>query len=163
MAYEAIGLDIDAASRVATITLNRPDKLNSFTQAMHLEVRDALARLQADRSARVLVLTGAGRGICAGQDLSDRAVEPGDEVEIGQVHPELLGDRPDPGQRRHLGAAAPGRASPRAGPHAHRRTACGRQSRRLGSEQKNQKKQKTKHQKQHQHTTTKPTGEAAAR
>lgn len=63
---------------IAKLTLNRPDKLNSFTQAMHLEVRDAFARIRADQTIRVLVLTGAGRGFCAGQDLSDRAVAPGD-------------------------------------------------------------------------------------
>jgi 2-(1,2-epoxy-1,2-dihydrophenyl)acetyl-CoA isomerase len=83
MSYESIQFTID--SGVAVLTLNRPDKLNSFTQAMHLEVRDALARLQADRSVRVLVLTGAGRGFCAGQDLSDRAVEPGSlGVDLGE-------------------------------------------------------------------------------
>ncbi len=62
---------------VATLTLNRPDRLNSFNETMHAEVREALARVaagRADGSARVLVLTGAGRGFCAGQDLSDRAV-----------------------------------------------------------------------------------------
>ncbi|MFA9215642.1 MAG: 2-(1,2-epoxy-1,2-dihydrophenyl)acetyl-CoA isomerase PaaG [Sphingomonadaceae bacterium] len=62
---------------IAQLTLNRPDKLNSFTQSMHEEVRHALHRVQTDKSARVLVLTGAGRGFCAGQDLSDRSVEPG--------------------------------------------------------------------------------------
>lgn len=65
---------------IATLTLNRPDKLNSFTQAMHEEVRHALKRVASEAAAgkaRVLVLTGAGRGFCAGQDLSDRAVEPG--------------------------------------------------------------------------------------
>lgn len=56
---------------VARITLNRPDRLNSFTATMHEELRDALADLG---DARVLVLTGAGRGFCAGQDLNDRAV-----------------------------------------------------------------------------------------
>jgi 2-(1,2-epoxy-1,2-dihydrophenyl)acetyl-CoA isomerase len=62
---------------VATLTLNRPDRLNSFNERMHAEVREALARVaagRADGSVRVLVLTGAGRGFCAGQDLSDRAV-----------------------------------------------------------------------------------------
>ena len=69
---------------IAVLTLNRPDKLNSFTQAMHLEVRAALASLQQDRTVRVLVLTGAGRGFCAGQDLGDRAVAPGDKpVDLG--------------------------------------------------------------------------------
>jgi 2-(1,2-epoxy-1,2-dihydrophenyl)acetyl-CoA isomerase len=65
------------ADGVATLTLNRPERLNSFTAAMHGEVRAALERLRADRSVRCLVLTGAGRGFCAGQDLNDRAVDPG--------------------------------------------------------------------------------------
>ncbi len=62
---------------IARLTLNRPDRLNSFNDAMHAEVRDALERVRADADARVLVLTGAGRGFCAGQDLGDRAVAPG--------------------------------------------------------------------------------------
>jgi 2-(1,2-epoxy-1,2-dihydrophenyl)acetyl-CoA isomerase len=77
MDYQNILFDI--SDGIATLTLNRPDKLNSFTQAMHDEVRHALKRTAAaaaDGSARVLVLTGAGRGFCAGQDLSDRAVGP---------------------------------------------------------------------------------------
>src|SRR5215467_9235586 len=61
---------------IARLTLNRPDRLNSFNAAMHAEVRDALAQVRAGQ-ARVLVITGAGRGFCAGQDLSDRAVAPG--------------------------------------------------------------------------------------
>ena len=69
---------------VARLTLNRPDRLNSFNDAMHFEVRDALALLAIDESVRVLLLTGAGRGFCAGQDLSDRAVAPGDAaVDLG--------------------------------------------------------------------------------
>ncbi|AMO25119.1 2-(1,2-epoxy-1,2-dihydrophenyl)acetyl-CoA isomerase PaaG [Ramlibacter solisilvae] len=67
----------DSRDGIARLTLNRPERLNSFNVAMHLEVKDALARVAADRSVRVLVLTGAGRGFCAGQDLSDRAVAPG--------------------------------------------------------------------------------------
>jgi len=69
---------------VARLTLNRPDRLNSFNDAMHAEVRDTLARVKASNDARVLLLTGAGRGFCAGQDLSDRAVAPGAEpVDLG--------------------------------------------------------------------------------
>lgn len=69
---------------VARITLNRPDRLNSFNDAMHAEVRDALDRIRNDGSARVLLLTGAGRGFCAGQDLGDRAVAPGEApVDLG--------------------------------------------------------------------------------
>ncbi|CAO3432442.1 2-(1,2-epoxy-1,2-dihydrophenyl)acetyl-CoA isomerase PaaG [Azospirillum doebereinerae] len=65
------------AEGVATVTLNRPDRLNSFTAAMHAELREALAEARDDASVRCLLLTGAGRGFCAGQDLSDRAVAPG--------------------------------------------------------------------------------------
>ena len=79
---------LEAAGGVATLTLNRPDRLNSFTQQMHEEVRAALANVKAGRAAgvvRVLVLTGAGRGFCAGQDLSDRAVAPGEApVDLGE-------------------------------------------------------------------------------
>ncbi|MTW10210.1 2-(1,2-epoxy-1,2-dihydrophenyl)acetyl-CoA isomerase [Pseudoduganella eburnea] len=83
MTYENIQFEIEAG--VAKLTLNRPDKLNSFTQAMHLEVREALQQLRADKSVRVLVLTGAGRGFCAGQDLGDRAVAPGGAaVDLGE-------------------------------------------------------------------------------
>jgi len=74
VAYEHIQFDIDAG--LARLTLNRPDKLNSFNAAMHAEVRDVLGRVERE-GGRVLVLTGAGRGFCAGQDLSDRAVSPG--------------------------------------------------------------------------------------
>lgn len=83
MTYESILFTIEQG--IATLTLNRPDRLNSFTQAMHLEVRDALQRVEQDKSVRVLLLTGAGRGFCAGQDLNDRAVEPGAPgVDLGE-------------------------------------------------------------------------------
>jgi 2-(1,2-epoxy-1,2-dihydrophenyl)acetyl-CoA isomerase len=83
MAYNNILFDISEG--VATLTLNRPDKLNSFTAEMHGEVRSVLEQVAADKSARVLVLTGAGRGFCAGQDLGDRAVAPGGApVDLGE-------------------------------------------------------------------------------
>jgi 2-(1,2-epoxy-1,2-dihydrophenyl)acetyl-CoA isomerase len=66
----------DSRDGIARLTLNRPERLNSFNVAMHLEVQHALVRVADDRGVRVLVLTGAGRGFCAGQDLSDRAVAP---------------------------------------------------------------------------------------
>ena len=82
MSYEHILLAIDGG--IARLTLNRPDRLNSFNDAMHVEVRDALGRVRGDPSLRVLLLTGAGRGFCAGQDLSDRAVAAGDApVDLG--------------------------------------------------------------------------------
>jgi 2-(1,2-epoxy-1,2-dihydrophenyl)acetyl-CoA isomerase len=82
MTYQNILFDMQDG--VARLTLNRPDKLNSFNTSMHTEVRDALSRL-AKEGARVLVLTGAGRGFCAGQDLGDRAVAPGGaRVDLGE-------------------------------------------------------------------------------
>jgi len=69
MTYETIVAE--RTGHIARITLNRPDRLNSFTRAMHAELRAALGNLG---DARVVVLTGAGRGFCAGQDLNDRAV-----------------------------------------------------------------------------------------
>lgn len=70
MNFSAILLDI--AGGVATITLNRPDKLNSFTAQMHAELKQAMQIIQTDRAVRALMITGAGRGFCAGQDLSER-------------------------------------------------------------------------------------------
>ena len=78
MTYETIQFE---PGPVARITLNRPDRLNSFTAQMHQELRDALDNIG---DARVLVLTGAGRGFCAGQDLNDRAVTTDDHpVDLG--------------------------------------------------------------------------------
>jgi 2-(1,2-epoxy-1,2-dihydrophenyl)acetyl-CoA isomerase len=57
---------------VARLTLNRPERLNCFNLAMHTEVRDAVARVERE-GARVLVITGAGRAFCSGQDLNERA------------------------------------------------------------------------------------------
>ncbi|HEX3846934.1 MAG TPA: 2-(1,2-epoxy-1,2-dihydrophenyl)acetyl-CoA isomerase PaaG [Steroidobacteraceae bacterium] len=82
MAHDTILFSVDAG--IARLTLNRPDKLNSFNTRMHEEVRAALDELPA-AGARVLVLTGAGRGFCAGQDLGDRVVAPGHEgVDLGR-------------------------------------------------------------------------------
>jgi 2-(1,2-epoxy-1,2-dihydrophenyl)acetyl-CoA isomerase len=70
---------------VARVTLSRPDKLNSFNAAMHLELREALARA-ARPEIRVVVITGAGKGFCAGQDLGDRVMASGAEpADLGQA------------------------------------------------------------------------------
>jgi 2-(1,2-epoxy-1,2-dihydrophenyl)acetyl-CoA isomerase len=61
---------------VARLKLNRPEKLNSFNVQMHEEVQLALKQVQENANTRVLVLTGAGRGFCAGQDLADRVAVP---------------------------------------------------------------------------------------
>jgi 2-(1,2-epoxy-1,2-dihydrophenyl)acetyl-CoA isomerase len=60
----------DLADGVATLTFNRPDRLNSITEEMHQEIAAALARIESDAAVRALLITGAGRGFCAGQDLN---------------------------------------------------------------------------------------------
>ena len=67
MDYQAITLEI--ADNIATITLNRPDMMNALNREMRVEITDAIKRAEAD--ARVIVLTGAGRAFCSGQDLAD--------------------------------------------------------------------------------------------
>src|SRR5581483_439455 len=72
----------EMADGIGRLTLNRPDRLNSFNLAMHGEVRQLLETLARDSTLRVLVLTGAGRGFCAGQDLGDRAVRSSGDAPI---------------------------------------------------------------------------------
>ena len=73
---------VERHGAVTVITLNRPDKLNAFNVDQHLKLRAALEECAADGDCRAILLTGAGRGFCAGQDLSDR-------------DPKMLGDSPD--------------------------------------------------------------------
>lgn len=83
MAFETIELSIEDGA--ARLTLNRPDRLNSFTVQMHEEIRAALDHIESDNTVRTLLITGTGRGFCAGQDLSDRAVSPGGgAVDLGE-------------------------------------------------------------------------------
>lgn len=62
----------EVSGGVLTLTLNRPEKLNSFHEDMHLALRAGFERAHADAAIRAVLLTGAGRGFCAGQDLGDR-------------------------------------------------------------------------------------------
>ena len=82
--YETILFDIDDG--VARLTLNRPDKLNSLNTQMHAELRQALGQAEhPDSGVRCLLLTGAGRAFCSGQDLSDRRFGPNDPPpDLGQ-------------------------------------------------------------------------------
>lgn len=68
MSYEELLYEV--SDGIATVTLNRPDKLNAWTLTMEGEYRHALAAAEADESVRVIVVTGAGRGFCAGADMS---------------------------------------------------------------------------------------------
>ena len=67
------------------ITLNRPDRLNSFNEAMHAALMSALVDAETDGNCRALILTGAGRGFCAGQDLSDRVFSPGQVPDLSST------------------------------------------------------------------------------
>jgi 2-(1,2-epoxy-1,2-dihydrophenyl)acetyl-CoA isomerase len=68
-------IEYSVSNNVATLTLNRPEALNSFTAQMHQEVRSVMDSVREDPDIRCLLITGAGRGFCAGQDLNDRAVQ----------------------------------------------------------------------------------------
>jgi 2-(1,2-epoxy-1,2-dihydrophenyl)acetyl-CoA isomerase len=72
-------ITVESAGGVTTLTLNRPDVLNSFNSMMAAEVQSALAAAASDPAVRAVILTGAGRGFCAGQDLAEVTVEEGRE------------------------------------------------------------------------------------
>ena len=74
MSETSIRLEI--AAGCATVTLNRPDRLNSFNPEMHRQLRDALDEIERRTDVRAVLLTGAGRAFCAGQDLSERRFAP---------------------------------------------------------------------------------------
>lgn len=77
-------IEFELRERIGRVTLNRPDRLNSFTTQMHLELGEVLRDHVGD--ARVIVITGAGPGFCAGQDLNDRAVSSGSHpVDLGNT------------------------------------------------------------------------------
>ena len=77
MAYSDITFDLN--DNLAVVTLNRPDKLNSTTRNMHAELRSAFDEIEAS-GARAVLLTGAGRAFCAGQDLADLRMDGPDEI-----------------------------------------------------------------------------------
>ena len=121
----------EAQDGYAVVTLNRPDRLNSFNVEMHERLREAVSEIKRRDDVRAVLLTGAGRGFCAGQDLSDRAVKAdAAPVDLGYTlstfyNPLIrtLRELPKPvisrGERRRGGR----RRQPRPlGRHRHRRT-----------------------------------------
>ena len=83
MDTRTVRLDVDAG--IARLTLDRPDKLNAFSRTMHAHLREALDRIERDDAIRAVVLTGAGRAFCAGQDLADLSFEPGNMTDLGTL------------------------------------------------------------------------------
>ncbi|WP_250507529.1 2-(1,2-epoxy-1,2-dihydrophenyl)acetyl-CoA isomerase PaaG [Caballeronia sp. GAFFF3] len=102
MTEKSVFFHVDVETRVATLTLNRPDKLNSFTREMHRELNQALTEIEAG-NARALVITGAGRGFCAGQDLADLDFTPGSMSDLG----DLIDEHFNPLVRRLLALPMP--------------------------------------------------------
>jgi 2-(1,2-epoxy-1,2-dihydrophenyl)acetyl-CoA isomerase len=84
MSEKSVLLDIDGDTRLATLTLNRPNKLNSFTRQMHDELNHALSLVEAS-NARALIITGAGPAFCAGQDLADLDFTQGRQPDLGEI------------------------------------------------------------------------------
>jgi enoyl-CoA hydratase/carnithine racemase len=77
MAYETVLYEV--ADRVCTLTLNRPERLNAWTRQMHFDLKDAMHAAGGDPEVRVIILTGAGRGFCAGADMAGlQAIQAGD-------------------------------------------------------------------------------------
>ncbi|MDE0841120.1 MAG: 2-(1,2-epoxy-1,2-dihydrophenyl)acetyl-CoA isomerase PaaG [Porticoccaceae bacterium] len=73
-------IEFSITDGLAKLVLNRPDRLNSFNVDMHIDVKSALEQLMSVGAARCLLITGSGRGFCAGQDLNDRSVNGGDQA-----------------------------------------------------------------------------------
>jgi 2-(1,2-epoxy-1,2-dihydrophenyl)acetyl-CoA isomerase len=80
---EETPIRVDEREGYRIVTLNRPQRLNAFNEAMHQALSAALDQAVADKNCRALLLTGAGRGFCAGQDLSDRVPQPGQTRDTG--------------------------------------------------------------------------------
>ena len=76
---------LNTASGVATLTLNRPDKLNSFTRHLHRQLAQAFDVVEQDPSIRAVVITGAGRAFSAGQDLADLSFDPAAPTDLGEL------------------------------------------------------------------------------
>jgi 2-(1,2-epoxy-1,2-dihydrophenyl)acetyl-CoA isomerase len=81
MEFKTIILSIDGA--VATLALNRPERLNALNVAVHAEIREALTQVESNAAIRCLVITGEGRAFCSGQDLTDRVMTENTQVDTG--------------------------------------------------------------------------------
>ncbi len=94
-------IDLAVSDRIATITLDRPDRLNAFTVTMQRELCDAFDRIDADDSVRAVIVTGRGRGFCAGADLGGGAAT--FDTDAAGDDGAVSGDAPDPMDHRDEG------------------------------------------------------------
>jgi enoyl-CoA hydratase/carnithine racemase len=86
----------EVSEKIATITLNRPDRMNAWTPVMERDVRDAMGQAAADDNVRVIVLTGAGRAFCAGADMDAlKGLDPADIRRAENIPPFDMNRRPD--------------------------------------------------------------------
>jgi len=86
----------DVSDQIATITLNRPDRMNAWTPIMERDVREAMTAAAADDTVRVIVLTGAGRAFCAGADMDAlKGLDPSDIRRAGNLPGFDMDRRPD--------------------------------------------------------------------
>src|SRR5262245_22067309 len=86
----------EAKDKIATITLNRPDRMNAWTRIMEPDVRHAMETAAADDNVRVIVLTGAGRAFCAGADMDAlKGLDPSDIRRAETIPPFDMNRRPD--------------------------------------------------------------------
>src|SRR5690606_4707666 len=81
MEFKTVKLSIDGA--VATLALNRPERLNALNATVHAEIREALSRVEANAAIRCLVVTGEGRAFCSGQDLTERVMTENTQIDTG--------------------------------------------------------------------------------
>src|SRR5438105_293499 len=93
MTYETVLYEV--ADRLCTVTLNRPERLNAWTRQMHLDLKDAMHTAGGDPDVRVIILTGAGRGFCAGADMGGlQAIQAGGGAAVdrtSKAQPDLAG------------------------------------------------------------------------
>lgn len=83
MEFNTIKYSVDGA--VATLALNRPERLNALNATVHAEIRDALSAVEGNPAIRCLVVTGEGRAFCSGQDLTERVMSEGSKIDVGSA------------------------------------------------------------------------------
>jgi 2-(1,2-epoxy-1,2-dihydrophenyl)acetyl-CoA isomerase len=81
MDFKTIKLSFNGA--VATLSLNRPERLNALNATVHAEIRDALSAVEGNAAIRCLVITGEGRAFCSGQDLTERVMSENTQIDTG--------------------------------------------------------------------------------